>query len=100
MSYTKRLIDANEAYEIARTSGFHNDFARSMADLTSLEEVLEDCTTVEAVEVVHAQWDNNGICTLCGYPIPTYSKYDFIYGDECLFCYHCGAKMDGGNEDV
>ena len=45
----KRLIDANEAYEIARLH--HKDFAQSMADLTSLREVLEDATTVDAVEV-------------------------------------------------
>ena len=62
-------------------------------------KLMEDAPGVDAVEVVHAQWDNNGICTLCGYPIPTDSKHDFIDGDDCLFCYHCGAKMDGGNED-
>ena len=61
--------------------------------------IIENAPTVDAVEVVHAHWDNNGICTLCGYPIPTDSKYDFIDKDDCLFCYHCGAKMYGGNEN-
>ena len=51
MATEKRLIDTNDAYEIARTSGCHGDFARSMADLTSLRELLEDCPTVDAVEV-------------------------------------------------
>lgn len=55
MATEKRLIDANEAYEIARASGRHNDFARSRADLTSLQEVFEDCTTVDAVEVVRCK---------------------------------------------
>lgn len=51
----KRLIDANEAYAIARDSGCHNDFSMSLADLTSLREVLEDCPTVDAVEVVRCK---------------------------------------------
>ena len=55
MTTEQRLIDANEAYEIARTSGLHDDFGRCMADLTSLKELLEDCTTVDAVEVVRCK---------------------------------------------
>ena len=51
MATEQRLIDANEAYEIARTSGLHDDFGRCMADLTSLRELLEDVPTVDAVEV-------------------------------------------------
>ena len=51
MATEQRLIDANEAYEIARTSGLHDDFGRCMADLTSLKELLEDVPTVDAVEV-------------------------------------------------
>ena len=50
MATEQRLIDANEAYEIARTSGLHDDFGRCMADLTSLKELLEDAPTVDAVE--------------------------------------------------
>ena len=40
-----------------------------------------------------------GNCTACGYPIPTDNRYDFMDESSSLFCYHCGAKMDGGNED-
>ena len=36
-----------------------------------------------------------GVCSMCGYPIPTDSSYDFIDKDDCLFCYHCGADMRG-----
>ena len=53
MANEKRLIDANEAYEIARLH--HKDFALSMVDLTSLREVLEDAPTVDAVEVVRCK---------------------------------------------
>ena len=55
MASEQRLIDANEAYEIARTSGRHDDFGICMADLTSLKELFEDCTTVDAVEVVRCK---------------------------------------------
>lgn len=48
---------------------------------------------VDAVEVVHGRWANNGIselmlckCTVCGFPC---SAYAFNY------CPNCGAKMDG-----
>ena len=47
MANEKRLISAEQAYEVARLH--HNDFAQSIADLTSLREVLEDCDTVDAV---------------------------------------------------
>lgn len=61
MANENRLIDANEAYEIARLH--HKDFAQSMADLTSLREVLEDAPTVDAVEVVRCKdckwWSRN-----------------------------------------
>lgn len=55
MANEKRLIDVDEAYEIARSSGLHDDFGRSMADLTSLKELLEDCPTVYAVEIPDAK---------------------------------------------
>ncbi len=62
------------------------------------DRVIWKLPTVDAVEVVHGRWED-GICTMCGYPIPTDSKCDFIDEDDCLFCYHCGAKMKGENED-
>lgn len=61
-----RYIDADKAYETARN--YHKDFARSIADLTSLREVLEDTPTADVVAVVRCKdckyfQDNNG-----GYP--------------------------------
>jgi hypothetical protein len=46
---SRRLIDPKQAYEIARLG--YSDFALSLADLTSLREVLEDCDTIDAVEL-------------------------------------------------
>ncbi len=48
-----RYIDADKAYETARN--YHKDFARSIADLTSLREVLVDTPTADVVEVVQCK---------------------------------------------
>ena len=95
MSNEKRLIDANPIVKFI-VDGLNNpDKLKALGhDAIEVLAEIEYAPTVDAVEVVHAHWDNNGICTMCGYPIPTDSKYDFIDKDDCLFCYHCGAKMD------
>ena len=51
----RRLIDAKEAYELACEGGYYVDFACSLADLTSLKDLLDDCTTIDAVEVVRCR---------------------------------------------
>lgn len=66
--------------------------------MTEAGNFLRNIREADAVEVVYGRWED-GICTMCGYPIPTDSKCDFIDEDDCLFCYHCGAKMKGENED-
>lgn len=107
MANKKRLIDAEKAYEIARDSGCHNDFAMSLADLTSLREVLEDCPTVDAVEVVHGEWihcqgkSNLWYCSACGEKVlynPTRRTYNIAkrpVHEVNKYCRCCGAKMDG-----
>lgn len=91
-----KLIDADKAYEIAKNSGRYNDFAKSLADLTSLREVLDDCPTVEAVEVVHGRWEKHGKhdwrCSVCKVGVP----YSYT-GNK--YCHNCGAKMDGGDDE-
>ena len=49
-----RYIDSEAIMEIAR-DGYHSDFGRSMADLTSLEELIEDTPTADVVEVVRCK---------------------------------------------
>jgi hypothetical protein len=64
-----------------------------------LKAMIDNAPTVDAVEVVHGRWvdriDGYGFCglprcSICGSVSFTTSKY----------CQDCGAKMDGGNEDV
>ena len=96
MTNENRLIYANEAYEIARASGRHSDFARSRADLTSLEEVLEECTTVDAVEVVRCKncdhWkDSVSGCT----DHVKFCEIGFYMVGENGYCVYVERKTDG-----
>lgn len=52
--------------------GYHSDFGRSMADLTSLSEVLEDTPTADVVEVVR--------CKDCLYATKKYGHIECING--------------------
>lgn len=49
-----RYIRTDELLKTAR-DGHHSDFGRSMADLTSLREVIEDTPTADVVEVVRCK---------------------------------------------
>ena len=64
--------------------------------------LIEQAPRVDAVEVVHGRWVlqryyggvrkgmiSRVICSECGYP-----------NEKTNYCPSCGAKMDGGNEDV
>ena len=49
-----RYIEREAVMKTAR-DGYHSDFGKSMADLTSLREVLEDTPTADVVEVVRCK---------------------------------------------
>lgn len=108
MANEKRLIDANALkWKMCQVRLYVASLRYGKTIISKLFESyrkavfeeIDNAPTVDAVEVVHGRWED-GICTMCGYPIPTDSKCDFIDEDDCLFCYHCGAKMKGENEDV
>ena len=90
-----RYIEREAVMKTAR-DGYHSDFGKSMADLTSLREVLEDTPTADVVEVVR--------CKDCKYrgsrlSIPTgvyYScaNYNLPYCKPDDFCSY-GERMDG-----
>jgi hypothetical protein len=88
MENEKRLISAEQAYEVARLH--HHDFAQSIADLTSLREVLEDCDTVDAVSRgVHDQvrWERDvAIEQLESYGISLGEKADVVKVVRCRDC--------------
>lgn len=81
-------VDIEKVLETAR-DGYHSDFGRSMADLTSLREVLEDTPTADVEEVKYGEWitDENGvvICSECG---EEHEWQDF----RPPYCDMCGSK--------
>ena len=99
----KRLIDANALVshidECSQESSFrvYYGYAKSFID---------DAPTVDAVEVVHAEWLYDGgsgkyFCSACDADALSFKKDDLYGGDlyeVCLtdYCPSCGAKMDGG----
>lgn len=93
-----RLIDADAVdYE---------NIMCSMAQLHWLNAIIEKQPTIEAVPVVHGEWNigkfNAGSetvfmeCSECAavFDVPT-----FVFGLNYNYCPNCGVKMDGGAED-
>ena len=85
----KRLIDANALIKEANADG-----AYGYVDAKQ----IADAPTVDAVEVVHGRWVDNGAC---GYKWAfSCSKCGYIDGyrfnDRHNYCPNCGAKMDEG----
>ncbi len=96
MAYVK----IEEVLETAR-NGYHTDFGRSMADLTSLREVLEDAPTADVVEAKHGEWLDvqytyfglkRYVCSQCS--DDEYWEKRYLEHKES-FCPNCGARMDG-----
>ena len=110
MANEKRLIDANEIEEL-----FYKQVEWGATDLMdAFDDALQDAQTVYAVEVVHGHWlsayeyaqklgvtDKEKLeeakadkwwkfCNHCEQQVKGFHNY----------CPNCGAKMDGGNEDV
>ena len=69
MANEKRLIDPEKCYCIAKA--YHSDFEQNLANLHSLRELLDDCPTADAVEVVR--------CKDC--------KHSDVF-DTLLYCEH------------
>ena len=107
MANEKWLIDANALLEkLSRMIDYCKTDKKVNATtaLFQVGDAIMDCPTVDAVEVVHGRWiddggldeDGNGQyrCSSCGVgekhnPTVTVS-----------YCWNCGAKMDGGNDDA
>lgn len=64
--------------------------------------VIEKAPVVDAAPVVHARWGNDTDdgytpCTNCGWKHPILDHNLNAVADA--YCPHCGAKMDGGDEE-
>lgn len=66
----------------------------------NIRHVIDDAPTVDAVPVVHGRWSDAGFGEL-----PKHAPYGWAcsacggisFNNEYIYCPHCGAKMDGGD---
>jgi len=73
--------------------------------LTEVRDRIKALPTMDAVK--HGEWipfqrPNGGYykgCSVCSSPIPTDSMLDYMDEIDNRFCYNCGAKMDGEEQD-
>ena len=98
MANEKRLIDAN-----ALVSEFMHSPDYSAGEFQRIARRIHKAPTVDAVEVVHGEWEMGldegdyeyGTCSVCGYN--EYNAFGCLLPHN--YCPNCGAKMDGdGNE--
>jgi hypothetical protein len=106
MANEKRLIDAN-----ARIRAIKNAWCSDCENYNGIKcracwvddaiGLIDDTPTdFDAVEVVHGRWkyyhkQNIAVCMNCSFE----RDLDANFG-RAVSCPNCGAKMDGGNEDV
>ena len=94
MAKEKRLIDANVLYKKATDA-----WDDTLCDVCYSEiiNLIDEAPTVDAVEVVHAKWEEIGVadykCSRCGFRVTSADPISMFQ-----YC-RCGAKMDGGDED-
>ena len=74
---------------------------RTTVDIDDVQFGIDKIPTADVVEVRHGKWIENScynICSVC-------EKYVRAWNDdgdlqEFAYCPHCGAKMDGGNNNA
>lgn len=71
--------------------------------LRDCKEVIDSIPAADVAPVVHGRWSDAGFgelpkhapygwaCSVCG---------GISFNNEYIYCPNCGAKMDGGNENV
>ena len=88
MANEKRLIDANALWEKFESEPWYENADRDEIALP----MVDDAPTVDAVEVVHAQWKveckDRLKCSNCGLGRNAETQLEWDY------CPRCGAKMD------
>ena len=94
MENEKRLIYANELTEgLKSLAGMFTDEIGFAVSLESVLWKVDAQPTVDAVEVVHAKWEQMGEadykCSVCGFRFTSADPISMFQ-----YC-RCGAKMDG-----
>jgi hypothetical protein len=125
MASEKRLIDANalicQLYNTASTTQDPYDDIKKFyhesgfnSGMVAASTIVAKAPTVEAVEVIHAHWEDGCAvdpktgriiyksidCSHCEEIFKIESHDREYWKKRFKVCPFCGAVMDGGNEDV
>lgn len=91
---------------------FINAAGEPSAEWDAVEAMIEYAPAVDAAPVVHGRWTERHVdeieettidawqsarCSVCGLYHTTPYLYSFT---DYKFCPHCGARMDGGDDDA
>jgi len=77
-----------------------------IAGCETYKEWLNSIPAADVVERKTASWIEDGynaghlVCSKCGSEKPIAVESGRLASFEIKYCYFCGAKMDGGQEDV
>lgn len=93
-----RLIDADKLKPDVKT--FTSAYSEELTEFYS-QEAIDNAPTVDADPVRHGEWQDrysNGdwYCSECGAIV----EKDEQSRHNWYRCYHCGAKMDGGEDSL
>lgn len=92
--YIKRETAVKIAKKYDLTSGFVLRRHTGIADCIARE--INSIHAADVAPVVHGRWEDTGkqkdtwTCSACG------AKVGAFLAGCSAYCYHCGAKMDGG----
>ena len=106
MANEKRLIDANALMDDVEMDGALH---ACLGDADDVRFLVDSQPTVDAVEVVHGHWINNGglrkmdlYCSVCNRRASNFVGGYEDWWDLWMpkYCPNCGAKMDGDGNDA
>ncbi len=108
----KRLIDADAISLGIKLALKHLDVGESdwlngyVDGLDATKDLIKQAPTVDAVEVVHGRWivDRKRMCAECsecgkGLNFSDEMQIGLLESME-RYCYYCGAKMDGDENEA
>lgn len=93
-SVINRLIDLENEFQ--RYKPFHGFEHAMYRKICETEIAIGKMPAADVAPVVHAHWDVNGRCTVCGGHAPYFAMTIECY--KSPFCHECGAKMDEVSE--
>ena len=107
MANKNRLINLDFAISKIKDEGLLGSGYSNDERIYDVCDMLESCPAVDAMEVVHGRWVFGELdvlgqpvhCSVCGWGSDMVNRAMWLLYDGHKFCGHCGAKMDGGNED-